>query len=60
MDEAILAYNNGYVHYTAVLRSASQHHIKPFTEWQKREHGRQTAGKWLFNELYKRILILMS
>ena len=52
MDEAILAYNNGYVHLhsrIAIPASALPH--KPFTEWQKERMMVTTVGKLLFNEI---------
>ena len=52
MDEAMLAYQNGYVHLhsrIAIHASALPH--KPFTEWQKERMLVTTVGKLLFNEI---------
>ena len=52
MNEAMLAYQNGYVHLhsrIAIHASALPH--KPFTEWQKERMLVTTVGKLLFNEI---------
>ena len=52
MNEALLAYQNGYVHLhsrIAIHASALPH--KPFTEWQKERMLVTTIGKLLFNEI---------
>ena len=52
MNEAMLAYQNGYVHLhsrIAIHASALPH--KPFTEWQKERMLVTTFGKLLFNEI---------
>ena len=52
MNEAMLAYQNGYVHLhsrIAIHASALPH--KPFTEWQKKRMLVTTVGKLLFNEI---------
>ena len=52
MDEAILAYNNGYVHlHSRIAIPASSLPHKPFTEWQKERMMVTTVGKLLFNEI---------
>ena len=52
MDEAILAYNNGYVHlHSRVAIPASSLAHKPFTKWQKERMMVTTVGKLLFNEI---------
>lgn len=52
MDEAILAYNNGYVHlHSRIAVPASSLPHKPFTEWQKERMMVTTVGKLLFNEI---------
>lgn len=52
MDEAILAYNNGYVHlHNRIAIPASSLPHKPFTEWQKERMMVTTVGKLLFNEI---------
>ena len=52
MDEAILAYNNGYVHlHSRIAIPASSLSHKPFTEWQKERMMVTTVGKLLFNEI---------
>ena len=52
MNEAMLAYQNGYVHLhsrIAIHANALPH--KPFTEWQKERMLVTTVGKLLFNEI---------
>ena len=52
MNEAMLAYQNGYVHLhsrIAIHASALPH--KPFTDWQKERMLVTTVGKLLFNEI---------
>ena len=52
MNEAMLAYQNGYVHLhsrIAIHASALPH--KPFTEWQKERMLVTTVGKLLYNEI---------
>ncbi|MEZ7728874.1 DNA-directed RNA polymerase subunit beta' [Granulicatella sp. 20925_1_28] len=52
MDEAILAYNNGYVHlHSRIAIPASSLPHKPFTDWQKERMMVTTVGKLLFNEI---------
>ena len=52
MDEAILAYNNGYVHlHSRIAIPASSLPDKPFTDWQKERMMVTTVGKLLFNEI---------
>mgnify|MGYP000887358269 FL=1 len=52
MEEAILAYNNGYVHlHSRIAIPASSLPHKPFTEWQKERMMVTTVGKLLFNEI---------
>ena len=52
MDEAILAYNNGYVHlHSRIAIPASSLPEKPFTDWQKERMMVTTVGKLLFNEI---------
>ena len=52
MDEAVLAYNNGYVHlHSRIAVSASSLAHKPFTDWQKERMMVTTVGKLLFNEI---------
>ena len=52
MDEAILAYNNGYVHlHSRIALPASSLPDKPFTDWQKERMMVTTVGKLLFNEI---------
>ena len=52
MDEAILAYNNGYVHlHSRIAIPARSLPHKPFTEWQKERMMVTTVGKLLFNEI---------
>lgn len=52
MDEAVLAYNNGYVHlHSRIAVPASSLAHKPFTDWQKERMMVTTVGKLLFNEI---------
>jgi len=52
MEEAILAYNNGYVHlHSRIAIPASSLPDKPFTDWQKERMMVTTVGKLLFNEI---------
>ena len=52
MEEAILAYNNGYVHlHSRIAIPASSLPHKPFTDWQKERMMVTTVGKLLFNEI---------
>lgn len=52
MDEAVLAYNNGYVHlHSRIAVPASSLAHKPFTDWQKERKMVTTVGKLLFNEI---------
>ena len=52
MNEAMLAYQNGYVHlHTRIAIHASALPHKPFTEWQKERMLVTTVGKLLFNEI---------
>ena len=52
MEEAILAYNNGYVHlHSRIAIPASSLPEKPFTDWQKERMMVTTVGKLLFNEI---------
>lgn len=52
MDEAVLAYNNGYVHlHSRIAVPASSLAHKPFTDWQKERMIVTTVGKLLFNEI---------
>ena len=52
MEEAILAYNNGYVHlHSRIAVPASSLPDKPFTDWQKERMMVTTVGKLLFNEI---------
>lgn len=52
MDEAVLAYNNGYVHlHSRITVPASSLAHKPFTDWQKERMMVTTVGKLLFNEI---------
>ena len=52
MDEAVLAYNNGYVHlHSRIVVPASSLAHKPFTDWQKERMMVTTVGKLLFNEI---------
>mgnify|MGYP001694427401 FL=1 len=52
MDEAVLAYNNGYVHlHSRIAIPASSLPEKPFTDWQKERMMVTTVGKLLFNEI---------
>ena len=51
-DEAVLAYNNGYVHlHSRIAVPASSLAHKPFTDWQKERMMVTTVGKLLFNEI---------
>ncbi|WP_455040771.1 DNA-directed RNA polymerase subunit beta' [Granulicatella adiacens] len=52
MNEAVLAYNNGYVHlHSRIAVPASSLAHKPFTDWQKERMMVTTVGKLLFNEI---------
>ncbi len=52
MDEAVLAYNNGYVHlHSRIAVPANSLAHKPFTDWQKERMMVTTVGKLLFNEI---------
>ena len=52
MDEAVLAYNNGFVHlHSRIAVPASSLAHKPFTDWQKERMMVTTVGKLLFNEI---------
>ena len=52
MDEAVLAYNNGYVHlHSRIAVPARSLAHKPFTDWQKERMMVTTVGKLLFNEI---------
>ena len=52
MDEAVLAYNNGYVHlHSRIAVPASSLAHKPFTDGQKERMMVTTVGKLLFNEI---------
>lgn len=52
MDEAVLAYNNGYVHlHSRIAVPASSLAHKPFTDRQKERMMVTTVGKLLFNEI---------
>lgn len=52
LNEAVLAWKNGYVHlHTRIGLQTSSMPEKPFTEWQKERILLTTVGKVMFNEI---------